>query len=91
MGRTCVAGHKNFGCKELEECSINWGRMASNPEEGQGSQRAAMPVMMMMMPAISAKVDALSICELHTKKKPGEFYLYFNAIKFGIRCVVYLL
>jgi hypothetical protein len=45
----CVAGHKNFECKELEECSIEWGRMASNPEEGQGSQRAVVPVMIMMM------------------------------------------
>jgi hypothetical protein len=45
----CVAGHKNFGCKELEECSIELRRMASNPEEGQGSQRAVVPVMMMMI------------------------------------------
>jgi hypothetical protein len=36
-------------CKELEECSIEWRRMASNPEEGQGSQRSVVPVMMMMM------------------------------------------
>jgi hypothetical protein len=45
VGRMCVAGHKNFGCKELEEGSIEWGRMASNSEEGQGSQRAVVPVM----------------------------------------------
>jgi hypothetical protein len=46
---TNLAGHKNFGCKELEECSIEWRRMASNPEEDQGSHRAVVPVMMMMM------------------------------------------
>jgi hypothetical protein len=49
MGRMCVAGHKNFGCKELEECSVEWRRMASNPEEDQGSQRDVVPVMMMML------------------------------------------
>jgi hypothetical protein len=45
----CVAGHQNFGCKELEECGIKWGRMADNSEEGQGPQRAVEPMMMMMM------------------------------------------
>jgi hypothetical protein len=45
----CVAGHQNFGYKELEECGIKWGRMALNPEEGQGPQRAVAPMMMMMM------------------------------------------
>jgi hypothetical protein len=45
----CVAGHQNFGCKELEECGIKWGRMAGNSEEGQGPQRAVAPMMMMMM------------------------------------------
>jgi hypothetical protein len=43
-----VAGHKNFGCKELEECGIKWGRMAGNSEEGQGPQRAVVPMMMMI-------------------------------------------
>jgi hypothetical protein len=43
----CVAGHQNFGCKELEECGIKWGRMAGNSEEGQGPQRAVVPMMMM--------------------------------------------
>jgi hypothetical protein len=45
----CVAGHQNFGRKELEECGIKWGRMASNSEEGQGPQRAVVPMMMLMM------------------------------------------
>jgi hypothetical protein len=49
MGRMCVAGHQNFGCKELEECGIKWGRMAGNSEEGQGPQRAVAPMMMMMI------------------------------------------
>jgi hypothetical protein len=49
MGRMCVAGHQNFGCKELEECGIKWERMAGNSEEGQGPQRAVMPMMTMMM------------------------------------------
>jgi hypothetical protein len=49
MGRMCVAGHQNFGCKDLEECGIKWGRMAGNFEEGQGPQRAVAPMMMMMM------------------------------------------
>jgi hypothetical protein len=49
MGRTCVAGHQNFGRKELEECGIIWGRRAGNSEEGQGPQRAVVPMMMMMM------------------------------------------
>jgi hypothetical protein len=44
----CVAGHQNFGCKELEECGIKWGRMAGNSEEGQGPQRAVAPMMMMI-------------------------------------------
>jgi hypothetical protein len=48
MGRMCVAGHNNFGCKELEECSMEWSRMASNPNEDQGSQRVVVTVMMMM-------------------------------------------
>jgi hypothetical protein len=48
MGRMCVAGHQNFGCKELEECGIKWGRIAGNSEEGQGPQRAVAPMMMMM-------------------------------------------
>jgi hypothetical protein len=48
MGRMCVAGHLDFGCKELEECGIKWGRMADNSEEGQGPQRAVAPMMMMM-------------------------------------------
>jgi hypothetical protein len=43
-----VAGHQNFGCKELEECGIKWGRMAGNSEEGQGPQRAVTPVIMKM-------------------------------------------
>jgi hypothetical protein len=38
-----------FGCKELEECGIKWGRMAGNSEEGQGPQRAVAPMMMMMI------------------------------------------
>jgi hypothetical protein len=45
----CVAGHQNFGRKELEECGIKWGRMAGNSEEGQGPQRAVAPMMMMMI------------------------------------------
>jgi hypothetical protein len=45
----CVAGHQDFGCKEVEECGIKWGRMADNSEEGQGPQRAVAPMMMMMM------------------------------------------
>jgi hypothetical protein len=49
MGRMCVAGHQNFGCKELDECGIKWGRMAGNSEEGQGPQRAVAQMMMMMM------------------------------------------
>jgi hypothetical protein len=48
MGRMCVAGHQDFGCKELEECGIKWGRMAGNSEEGQGPKRAVAPMMMMM-------------------------------------------
>jgi hypothetical protein len=44
----CVAGHQDFGCKELEECGIKWGRMADNSEEGQGPQRTVVPMMMMM-------------------------------------------
>jgi hypothetical protein len=48
MGRMCVAGHQNFGCKELEECGIKWGRMGGNSEEGQGPQRAVVPMMMMI-------------------------------------------
>jgi hypothetical protein len=47
MGRMCVARHQNFGRKELEECGIKWGRMAGNSEEGQGPQRAVVPMMMM--------------------------------------------
>jgi hypothetical protein len=27
MGRMCVAGHQDFGCKELGECGFKWGRM----------------------------------------------------------------
>jgi hypothetical protein len=49
MGRMCVAGHQNFGRKELEECGVKWGRMAGNSKEGQGPQRAVVPMMMMMM------------------------------------------
>jgi hypothetical protein len=50
QGRMCVAGHQIFGCKELEECGIKWGRMVGNSEEGQGPQRAVAPMMMMMKP-----------------------------------------
>jgi hypothetical protein len=49
MGRMCVAGYQDFGCKELEECGIKWERMADNSEEGQGSQRAVAPMMMMIL------------------------------------------
>jgi hypothetical protein len=49
MGRMCVAGYQNLGYKELEECSVEWRRMANNSEEGQGPQRAVVPVKMMMM------------------------------------------
>jgi hypothetical protein len=49
----CVAGHQNFGCKELEECDIKWGRMAGNSEEGQGPQRAVAPMMMMIYILVS--------------------------------------
>jgi hypothetical protein len=48
MGRLCVAGYKIFGCEELERCA-EWTRMESNSKEGQGPQRAVVPVMMMMM------------------------------------------
>jgi hypothetical protein len=44
-----VAGYKIFGCQELEERCAEWRRMASNSKEGQGPQRAVVPVMMMMM------------------------------------------
>jgi hypothetical protein len=40
---------QNLGCKELEECSVEWRRMANDSEEGQGLQMAVVPVMMMMM------------------------------------------
>jgi hypothetical protein len=33
----------------LEECSVEWGRMANKSEEGQGPQRAVVPVMMKMI------------------------------------------
>jgi hypothetical protein len=33
----------------LEECGVEWRSMASNSEEGQGPQRAVVPMMMMMM------------------------------------------
>jgi hypothetical protein len=49
MGRLCVAGYKIFGCEKLEERCAEWRRMASNSKEGQGPQRAVLPVMMMMM------------------------------------------
>jgi hypothetical protein len=38
-----------LGAKELEECGTEKGRRVNNFEEGQGSQRAVMPVMMLMM------------------------------------------
>jgi hypothetical protein len=44
-----MAGHQNFGCKELEECGIKSGRMAGNSEEGQGPQRAVAPMMLLLM------------------------------------------
>jgi hypothetical protein len=58
MGRMCVAGHQDFGCKELEECGVKWGRMAGNSEEGQGPQRAVAP-MMMMMNKLMSNLEAL--------------------------------
>jgi hypothetical protein len=72
MGRMCVAGHQNFGCKELEECSIKWGRMAGNSEEGQGPQRALAPMMMMMI--IIIIVDDSLICFKHLH---GHYFLVF--------------
>jgi hypothetical protein len=63
----CVAGHQDFGCKELEGCGIKWGRMADNSEEGQGPQRAVAPMMMMMMMTqdeceIIQKMNSHSLC-----------------------------
>jgi hypothetical protein len=43
-GRTLESGYN-----ELKECSAEWRRMANNSEEGQGPQRAVVPVVMMMM------------------------------------------
>jgi hypothetical protein len=51
--RLTTSHHKNQVVQKSKEGVARWtynnGRMVNNSEEGQGSQRAVMPVMMMMM------------------------------------------
>jgi hypothetical protein len=44
MEKICVSGHQNFWCKKLEECGLEWRRMASDSQEGQGPHRAVVPI-----------------------------------------------
>jgi hypothetical protein len=42
-------GTSEFWAQNLEECGIQQRRMACNSEEGQGSHRAVVPILMMMI------------------------------------------
>jgi hypothetical protein len=50
----------------MEECGSEQRRMANNSEEGQGSQRAVMPVMMMMMMICNTN------CFVHSSQKENK-------------------
>jgi hypothetical protein len=73
MGRMCVAGHQNFGCKELEECGIKWERMAGNSEEGQGPQRAVSPMMMMIVGRQKLRKNITAAMHTHEGIEPRRF------------------
>jgi hypothetical protein len=46
MGRMYVAGRQKFGSKKLEECGIEWRRMARNSENGRGPHTGLVPMLM---------------------------------------------
>jgi hypothetical protein len=91
-----VEGHQNFGCKELEECGIKWGRMAGNSEEGQGPQRAVAPMMMMMMMYITICLYSLakhmllqlhvSICKTDNLQVVIYVFYYILLLKYPLKC-----
>ena len=80
MGRLCPTGPKDIGNQELEERSTQQTGMVGASEEGQGSQRAVVPLMMMMMMGKEVeiiqemekcKIPLLGISETNRKGK-GE-------------------
>ena len=49
MGRRCDGGCQEAGGEKLKECCKELGQLAEDSQEGLGSKRAVVPMMMMIL------------------------------------------